>query len=281
MARIPDGQTPAEHFGEQYRVRQSPVMRELERFVCGCDYGGTSWTTRAEAEQVGRLLDLRPGKRLLELGAGSGWPGLFIARTTGCAVTLVDVPLEAIQIAVERAIADQLDGTCAAAVADGATLPFRENVFDAISHSDVLCCLDAKAAVLRACRQVVREGGSMVFSVISIAPGLSSADYARAVDAGPPFVETAVDYPNLLRQSGWVIVDCVDLTVEYARTHRRLLREQEARADELNELMGAAELSEWMTAKRATVEAIESGFLRRQLFVVDAVTTDSPGKCSE
>ena len=59
------------------------------------------------------------------------------------------------------------------------------------------------------------------------------------------------------------------------------MREQEARADELNQLMGGAELSEWMTAKRATVEAIESGFLRRQLFVVDAVTTDSTGKRSD
>ena len=117
MARIPDGQTPAEHFGEQYRVRRSRVMREMERVVCGCDYGGTSWTTRAEAEQVGRLLRLCPGKWLLELGAGSGWPGLFLARTTGCTVTLVDVPLEAIRIAAERAMADQLDGACSAAVA--------------------------------------------------------------------------------------------------------------------------------------------------------------------
>ncbi|MDX1487061.1 MAG: class I SAM-dependent methyltransferase [Acidiferrobacterales bacterium] len=280
MARIPDGQTPAEHFGEQYRVRRSPVMRELERVVCGCDYGGTSWTTRAEAEQVGRLLDLRPGKRLLELGAGSGWPGLFLARTTGCAVTLVDVPLEAIRIAAERAAADQLDDTCAAAVADGAVLPFRDNAFDAISHADVLCCLDAKSAVLRACRQVVRKGGRMVFSVISIAPGLSSTDHERAVEAGPPFVETALNYPTLLRQTGWTITDCVDLTDEYAQTHRRLLREQGARAAELSQVLGTAELSAWRVAKRATTDAIEAGLLRRELFVVDAVIPEERGKHS-
>lgn len=274
MARIPNGQTPAEHFGEQYRLRRSRVMREMERVVCGCDYGGTSWTTRPEAEQVGRLLGLCPGRCLLELGAGSGWPALFLARTTGCTVTLVDVPLEAIRIAAERAMADQLDGMCSAAVADGAALPFGNNSFDAISHSDVLCCLDAKSAVLRACRQVVREGGRMVFSVISIEPGLSSADYERAVDAGPPFVETALDYPTLLRQTGWTITDCIDLTGEYAQTHRRLLREQEARADELSEWLGAAELSKWMIAKRATTDAIEAGLLRRELFIVDAVTAD-------
>jgi ubiquinone/menaquinone biosynthesis C-methylase UbiE len=281
MARIPDGKTPAQHFGEQYRVRRSPVMREMERVVCGCDYGGTSWTTRAEAAQVGELLDLRPGRRLLELGAGSGWPGLFLARTTGCAVTLVDVPLEAIRIAAERAITDQLNGTCAAAVADGAALPFRDDAFDVISHSDVLCCLDAKSAVLTACRQVVREGGRMAFSVISIPPGLSPADYERAADAGPPFVETALDYPTLLRQTEWTIRDCIDLTLEYAQTHRRLLREQEARTEKLSELYGAAELSAWMVAKRATTDAIEAGLLRRELFVVDAVAAEEHGMHSD
>lgn len=245
-------------------------MREMERVVCGCDYGGTSWTTRAEAEQVGRLLGLCPGKWLLEVGAGSGWPGLFLARTTGCTVTLVDVPLEAIRIAAERAMADQLDGMCSVAVADGAALPFGDNSFEAISHSDVLCCLDAKSAVLRACRQVVREGGRMVFSVISIAPDLSLTDYERAVDAGPPLVETALDYPTLLRQTGWTIADCVDLTDEYAQTHRRLLHEQEARSEKLSELYGASELSAWMVAKRATTDAIEAGLLRRELFVADA-----------
>ena len=270
MARIPDGQTPAEHFGEQYRVRRTPVMRELERVVCGCDYGGTSWTTRAEAEQVARLLDLRPGRRLLELGAGSGWPALFLARTTGCTLTLVDVPLEAISIAAERAVAERLDGQCSASVADGAALPFSDNSFDAISHSDVLCCLDAKSAVLKACRRVIRAGGKMVFSVISIAPGLSATDYKRAVEVGPPFIESAMDYPSILQQTGWTITDCIDLTVEYAQTHRRLLHEQEARADELSRVLGAAELSEWMVAKRATTDAIEAGLLRRELFVADA-----------
>lgn len=121
----------------------------------------------------------------------------------------------------------------------------------------------------------------MVFSVISIAPGLSSADYERAADAGPPFVETALDYPALLRQTGWTIRDTIDLTGEYAQTHRRLLREQERRADELSGVLGAAELSQWMIAKRATSDAIEAGLLRRELFVVDAFTPKERGKHSD
>ena len=84
------------------------AMRELERSVCGCDYGSTRWTTRVEAERIAQLLGLRPAARLLDLGAGSGWPGLYLAQLTGCDVVVMDLPLAALRIARERATADGL-----------------------------------------------------------------------------------------------------------------------------------------------------------------------------
>ena len=61
-----------ERFAGDYRLGQAEIMREIERLVFGCDYGATSWTTRPEAQDVARLLALKPGSRLLEVGAGSG-----------------------------------------------------------------------------------------------------------------------------------------------------------------------------------------------------------------
>ena len=240
--------------------------------MCGCDYGGTSWTTRREAEHVGALLALAPGRRLLEVGAGSGWPGLYLARTTGCDVTLADLPLAGLRIAAERAVADRLPGACWIVLADGAALPFGSGAFDAVSHSDVLCCLDAKLPVLRACRRVIRSGGRMVFTVIFPKPGLSSADHDRAVESAPLFGETALAYPAMLRQAGWVITDHADLTAEYAQTVRRLLREEEAHADELRGLYGEAEFSERLAGRRRKLRVLEEGLLRRELFA--ATTAD-------
>ena len=43
-------------FARDYEIAQEPLMREIERCVRGSDYGATSWTTRAQAEQtVARL----------------------------------------------------------------------------------------------------------------------------------------------------------------------------------------------------------------------------------
>ncbi len=279
MSRSLDEHALTERFDDLYRLAQRGVMLEIERSVCGCDYGATSWAPLPEARRVGELLGLAPGQRLLDLGAGSGWPGLYLARTTGCDVALVDVPLAGLRIAARRAALDGLDGACWIALADGAALPFRSGWFDALSHSDVLCCLDAKLPVLRACRRVIRSGGRMVFSVISVAPGLSSADHERAVESGPPFVEAPAPYPTMLRQAGWEITDRVDLTAEYAETTRRLLREEETRADELKELLGKAEFSERLAGRRTSIRVLEDGLIRRELFA--ATTADAPESLDE
>lgn len=91
-----------------YERGQLPVIRDIERRVFGSDYGANSWTTRAEADDICQLLELRSGHRLLDVGAGSGWPGLYMAKQSGCDVVLVDMPRAALGMAVDRAVQDQL-----------------------------------------------------------------------------------------------------------------------------------------------------------------------------
>ncbi len=262
----PDQQALIERFTQEYRLGQAEVVRAIERRVCGCDYGGTSWTTREEARRLGQLLGLKPGRRLLEVGAGSGWPGLYLARTTGCDTVLMDLPIEGLRIAAARAAADGLAETCRAAVADGAALPFETGCFDAILHSDVLCCLAAKRAVLKECRRVLNPGGTMVFTVIFISHGLAAAEYARAVDCGPPVVETAMGYPEMLREAGWNITLQVDLTADFGTSVRRQVGEEEAHQAALRELFGDAEFADKLARRRRALGAIEQGLIRREMF---------------
>ena len=266
MARTADKAAQIDRFSRKYRHARSEVIRRIERSVFGCDYGATSWTTRHEAEDVGEMLALGPGRRLLEIGSGSGWPGLYLAATTGCDVALIDLPIEGLRVAAERAASDCIGERCFVAMADGAALPFGSARFDAIFHSDVLCCLEAKLAVLKECRRVIRDTGKLVFSVLSITPNLSSGDYERAVASGPPFIATTVDYPTMLRQARWQTTDRVDMTAGFFGTVRDLLDQEESYADELTELLGEGEYSDRLTSRRKRIEGLEQGLIRRELF---------------
>src|SRR5882672_12186486 len=120
-------------FAKDAEFAGSVVLRDLERSVCGCDYASTSWTTRVEAERIAQLLELRPAAKLLDVGAGTGWPGLYLAELTGCDVVVLDLPLGGLRLALERAAADSLAQRCEVVAADGAGLPFKDASFDAVS----------------------------------------------------------------------------------------------------------------------------------------------------
>jgi SAM-dependent methyltransferase len=242
-------------------------MRDLERSVYGCDYGGNGGTTRLEAEQIAQLLELRPGAKLLDVGAGSGWPGLYLAQLTGCDVVMVDLPLAALRIARERAAADNLSERCGAVAADGAALPFRDASFDALNHSEVLCCTPDKLGVLRACRRVARDGSKMAFTIIALAPSLSDSERQIAMEAGPKFVDVEDDYTVLLGQSGWCMQERTDLTDVFLQTQSAELDGMKARADALAQVFGSDAFTQRMKRQQAAVAAIDSGYLRRELFV--------------
>jgi ubiquinone/menaquinone biosynthesis C-methylase UbiE len=254
-------------FAQDAEFARSVAMRDLERSVCGCDYGSTSWTTRREAEQIIELLELRPGAKLLDVGAGSGWPGLYLAHRSGCDVVLVDLPLAALRSALERATADAMTGRCEVVAADGAALPFKDASFDALSHSDVLCCTPDKRAVLRGCRRVARAGARMVFTVIAPAPLLTESELQIAIESGPPFVDAPDDYAALLEQSGWCVHERTDLTAAFLQSMRTHVEGMQMRAEALAEVFGSDELTERMKRRQATIAAVDAGLLRRELFV--------------
>ncbi len=257
-----------DRFSKRYELGQSEVMRSIERSVCGCDYGATSWTTVAEARVITDILALRPGTRLLDVGSGSGWPGLYLAGEMGCDVTLTDLPITGLRIALKRARADTTSGICWGCVADAAALPFCHGVFDAVTHSDVLCCLPEKLDVLKACRRVVRDSGKMVFSVILIAPDVPADACEQAQAGGPPFIASDAPYPELLRQAGWRITDHRDLTADYQTTVTRMLGQLERHADEIARLFGDADAAEQRARRRATLDALDQRLVRRELFAV-------------
>ncbi len=126
-----------EDFDAYYRIVDEPVMRRVEREVTDSDYGASSYTTLGQADRLASLLDLAPEKDLLDFGSGAGWPGIHIARSTGCGLVLTDLSQEGLRRAHRRIRHEGIRGAVIAA--SGAQLPLRDEVLDAATSSDVLC----------------------------------------------------------------------------------------------------------------------------------------------
>lgn len=128
-----------ERFAQRYASRASAAHQRVEQAVIGATWGANGYTTLAQADGLAELLDLGPADLLLDIGAGRGWPGLYLAHSRGCAAVLVDLPVEGIRIAVERARAEGVANRVHAVAASATALPLRSGCVDAVVHTDVLC----------------------------------------------------------------------------------------------------------------------------------------------
>lgn len=96
------------------------------------------WTTVEQVEWLVSVLGLESGDRLLDLGAGRGWPGGLMAQRTGAQLVSIDLPLEALRQG-RRGLSEQLERPVLQVCADGRMLPIGDGHFSAVCHADVMC----------------------------------------------------------------------------------------------------------------------------------------------
>ena len=99
MARRLDEQDNLDFFNEKYARPRSDARREVERAVLGDEVGLNGYTTVEQAQALTDHLSLLATTRLIDVGAGHGWPGSYLARSSGCRLVATDIPLDALRAA--------------------------------------------------------------------------------------------------------------------------------------------------------------------------------------
>lgn len=120
--------------------------------------------------------------------------------------------------------------------------------------------------MLRVLKRLLRPGGRIAFTTIYVRQGLPPAARRRAHRSGPRAVASRAAQPKLLASAGFVDVEELDLTREFAITGRAWLDQWDQHADELVQLEGRAAFEEHQRDRRVQLRAIDEGLLRRGLF---------------
>lgn len=228
-------------YGTAYGNFATDVLAQVRRETYGEDFGQSSWVTGDEYRRFFRLLNLRPGDHVLDVGCGSGGPALFLAREIGCEVTGVDVNEAGIRAGVALAREAGMEDKVRFRHADvHEPLPFPDRTFDAIVCMDVMCHLADRSRQFEEWRRVLRPGGRALFTDPVVVTGLVSKDEFATrsstghFEFGPPGVSE-----QLLAEAGFELVITEDVTGNEVEVSRRWHAAREQRAAELIRLEGA------------------------------------------
>ncbi len=208
-------------------------------------------------EEAIAALSLKPGMRVLDIGAGIGGPARYIAERTGAHVTALELQEDL------SAVGEDLTRRCGLS---GLVDHRCGNVLDGVAGNfdcivSMLCFLHIpdRARLFRVCRSVLREGGALYIEDFGRNRNATAAETeALAIKVQCPHVPTPEEYRSDLSGAGFAAVQLIDATADWTSfTASRLAAYRAAR--DRNVTIHGAEVVDGLDDFYATVAGLFSG----------------------
>ena len=264
------------HYDANYGKFQTELYAEIRREAFGEDIGQSSWITADEQDRFLGLLELSPGKRLLDVACGSGGPALRIATKTGCSVVGIDMHEDAVSTANSLAAHDGLSDRAEFRVANAAEpLPFPDAFFDAITCIDAINHLPDRPRVLSDWARLLKPGGRLLFTdPITVTGPLTNHEIAVRGSIGF-FLFVPLDYDRtVIAQCGLRLLVCEDVTANMAEMAERRGAARASRSHLLSNIEGAETYNGQQTFFAVAARIAKERRLSRFLYVVEKPQED-------
>lgn len=147
---------------EEYRVKRRAEWNEAGKRYVHLSVGALADLSRQAAGQVFKLVDIKSGEKVLDVGTGAGSPALEAAPFVGPTGSIVGIDSAASMIEAARRRAKELGiGNAEFFEMEGERMSFPDGSFDVIiSRYAYPHFTDASAAFRESCR-VLRRGGRL------------------------------------------------------------------------------------------------------------------------
>ena len=166
---------------------------------------------------AGAFLGLSSTSRVLDIGSGVGGPARFLAHTTGCHVTALELQPELHRVGLDltrrSGLADRVTHVCG----DALDQPLSLQAFDAVISFLAIVHIPHRPALMKRVRDALRPGGQCYIEDLACRAPFTPRDLEdlRGVVHGVS-VTSIEDYARDLRQAGLVDVVATDLTDDWA-----------------------------------------------------------------
>lgn len=172
----------------------------------------------AATAEIAKLAGISAGMSVLDVGSGIGGPARFLAETSGCRVTGVDLSepfVEAARYLTERT---GQSGKVSFQTANALKLPFDDGNFDIVLLQHVAMNIEDRPALYTEVRRVLAPGGRLATYDLVCGEGdiLYPVPWAR--DASTSFLLSQAATRTLLEQAGFsatVWIDDTDLVLDW------------------------------------------------------------------
>jgi len=182
---------------------------------------------------------LKEGQRFLDVGCGVGLPALELVKRKGCQVDGVNITSEQVEQANETAQRENLEHLAKFYVADAIKLPFEENTFDGGWFFDSISHMPRQQVYREACRTL--KPGSFLFVTDSGIPKELLTQEDNHFLINELFITSPTskkDYPDLLKKTGFELVEFKELSYVNEMTFRKIVEGVEEYRDDLLKMGG-------------------------------------------
>ena len=164
-------------------------------------------------QELAAGLDLSPDSTLLDVGCGLGGPARYLAATTGCRVTGIDLSRPFVEVATMLTERAGLSGRVSFRQADALALPFEDATFDRAWTQHVAMNIQDRARFYESIHRVLKPGGLLaIYDIIAgeKGPVLFPVPWARRSEMS--FLVDAADMRRALSRAGFTEVSWEDKT---------------------------------------------------------------------
>ena len=207
-----------ELFYSSYKNYSEDSYQAIRKETFGEDIGQNSWLTVEEYRKIFSLLQLAPGKRVLEIASGSGGPAMFMVKETGCLLTGLEFNDHGVSHAKKLAEENGLSDKISFQEGDASKpLPFPDDSFDAVVCIDSINHFNDRGKVLGEFKRVLNHRGKLLYTDPIVMTGiLTNEEIAIRSSLGFFLFVPLGENKRLIKEAGFREVHSFDVTSNMA-----------------------------------------------------------------